>query len=424
TSGPIGAGESSRSTAHLSNVIDDRFSEIEQFHGTDGIRLAAESHSAAIDRIEAIAEAEGIDCDFRRVDGYLVLADGSPESLLDDELSAARRAGLEAAERVGRPPAPGFGARPALRFPRQGRVHALHYLLGLARAFEQQGGRIASNARVAHVDKGKPAVVHLADGGRLSADFVACCTNAPIVDHFAIHTKQAPYRTYVLGCRVPKGAVPDALYWDTLDPYHYVRLQEATDHDVLIVGGEDHKTGHASDMERRYRDLEDWTRRHFPECGQVPYRWSGQVLEPFDGLAFIGRDPGNDPNILIATGDSGMGITHGTIAGMLLADLIGGRDNPWAHIYDPSRKQIATAGTWIRENLDVARQMSDHLQPSEVASAEAIEPGGGAVMRDGLVRVAVHRDHQGTLHRFSAVCPHLKCVVHWTPGEKTWDCPC
>jgi Rieske Fe-S protein len=177
-------------------------------------------------------------------------------------------------------------------------------------------------------------------------------------------------------------------------------------------------------MEERYRRLEAWARRHFPECGDVRYRWSGQVFEPFDGLAFIGRDPGNDDNVLIATGDSGMGMTHGTIAGMLLTDLAMGRENGWAELYDPARKQTGRVGVWLRENLNVARQMADHLRPSEVADEADIAPGSGAVMRQGMDRLAVHRDEESRLHRLSAVCTHLKCIVHWNPGEKTWDCPC
>jgi glycine/D-amino acid oxidase-like deaminating enzyme/nitrite reductase/ring-hydroxylating ferredoxin subunit len=422
--GPIGSGETGRTTAHLSNAIDDRFTEIERVYGQQGSRQAAESHGAAIDRIEAIVRDENIDCDFKRLDGYLILAEGCPAYLIDDELQAAHRAGLGEVVRVEQSPAPGFAGQPALRFPRQGRFHALKYLLGLAQAFERQGGRIATGVHVSTVDAGQPATVHLGDGRKIAADIVVCCTNSPVIDQYAIHTKQAPYRTYAVGLKVSKGAVADALYWDTLDIYHYVRVQEEGDHDVLIVGGEDHKTGEATDMDQRYRRLEDWTRQHFPQCGETLYRWSGQVMEPFDGLAFIGRDPGNSPNILVATGDSGMGMTHGTIAGILLTDLIQGRNNEWAGLYDPTRKQTSTLGAWLRENLDVAKQMTDYIKPGDVAVTQEIPAGHGAVIREGLSRVAVYRDDQGMVHRMSAVCPHLKCVVHWNPGEKSWDCPC
>jgi Rieske Fe-S protein len=157
---------------------------------------------------------------------------------------------------------------------------------------------------------------------------------------------------------------------------------------------------------------------------EVKFRWSGQVMESIDGLAFIGRNPMDASNIFVATGDSGMGMTHGTIAGILLTDLLLGRDNPWATLYNPSRKTLRAAGQFAKENLNVARQFGDWLTGSEVSSTDEIARGGGAVVRRGLSKVAVHRDEQGACHECSAVCPHLGCIVGWNEVEKTWDCPC
>ncbi|MBP2293188.1 FAD-dependent oxidoreductase [Azospirillum rugosum] len=422
--GAPGDGETGRTTAHLSNAIDDRYTETIRLHSESGARMAADSHSAAIDAIERLVREENIDCDFARLDGYLMLAPGQSPSTIDKELDAARRAGLEDVERMDHPPIHHSG--PCLRFPRQGRFHALKYLAGLTRAFLARGGRLATHAHVSAVgQEGERAHVHVGpDHTTIEADAVVVATNSPISDRFAIHTKQAAYRTYAIAARVPKGAVPDGLYWDTLDSYHYVRLQPEGDHDLLIVGGEDHKTGEARDMDSRWAALETWTREHFPEAGAVEYRWSGQVMEPFDGLAFIGRDPAYGGRIFVATGDSGMGMTHGTIAGMVLCELIHGSGSPWAALYDPGRKMTSKLGTYLRENIDVGRQYLDYVRRSEVESEQSIAPGEGAVLKSGGKPIAVYRDESGALHRRSAVCPHLKCVVHWNPGEKSWDCPC
>jgi Rieske Fe-S protein len=240
----------------------------------------------------------------------------------------------------------------------------------------------------------------------------------------AMHTKQAAYRTYVMAVRIPANAVPPALYWDTLNPYHYVRLTRGADgQPLLIVGGEDHKTGQADDTERRFGALLEWTRRHFPMAGDIVYRWSGQVLEPNDYMGFIGRNPGSE-NVYIATGDSGQGMTHGTIAGMLIPDLILGIENRWAKLYDPSRITLRSAVPFVRENVNVAAQYADWVTPGEVSSPDEIKPGTGAVMRDGAKKFAVYRDDDGVLHIRSAMCTHLYCVVDWNSLEKTWDCPC
>jgi Rieske Fe-S protein len=239
--------------------------------------------------------------------------------------------------------------------------------------------------------------------------------------------------TYVVGARVPKGSVTDALYWDTLKAYHYVRLQAIAkdddpigheEHDLLIIGGEDHKSGQAHDTEDRHARLESWARARFPMMEDIEFTWGGQCMETIDGLAFIGRNPLDAENVFIATGDSGMGITHGTIAGILLTDLILGRRNSWATLYDPSRKTLRAAGNYAKEAINMAGQYLDWLTPGEVKSIREVEPGCGAVLRRGLSKVAVYRDEEGRAHELSAVCPHLGCIVHWNHAESSWDCPC
>lgn len=434
--GPVASGETARTTAHLSNAIDDRFYELERMHGQDGSRLAAESHGAAIDRIDQIVAAEHIDCDFERLDGYLFAPPASPTDELDRELEAAHRAGLTGVEKMSRAPIQDFDTGPALRFPRQGEFHPLKYIAGLARCIQRDGGRIFARAHATSIRGGRPARVQAQGGPTVTAGSVVVATNSPVNDMIAIHTKQAPYRTYATGLLVPAGSVPHALYWDTLDPYHYVRLQRVEPgasgqagqtpegFEVLIVGGEDHKTGQADDGDRRWYALELWARERFPQCRDVAFRWSGQVMETLDGLAFIGRNPGDDPNVYIATGDSGMGMTHGTIAGMLITDLIAGRANPWEKLYDPKRKPLRAAGDFARENLNVAWKYADWVKPGEVNSAEEIPPGKGALIRRGLKLIAAYRDESGRLHERNAMCTHLGCVVSWNSADSTWDCPC
>ena len=422
--GPLAGGETSRTTAHLTNALDDRYYELERLHGERGARLAAESHTAAIDLIEEIVTEEGIDCDFERLDGYLFVPPGESTEQLGWELRAAHRAGLTEVEYVERLPYDAYDFGAALRFPYQGQFHILKYIRGLAEAIKRRGGRIYTGAHADEIEGGAEAHVKTSDGFTVSAGAIVVATNTPVNDLVAIHTKQAPYCTYVIGARVPSGSVPRFLYWDTPDPYHYVRTQSVEGHDVLIVGGEDHKTGQAEDFDERFRRLEEWARERFPMIEGVELRWSGQVMEPVDGMAYIGRNPLDSDNVLIATGDSGNGMTHGTIAGRLLTDLIVGRPNEWATLYDPSRKSLRAAGEYAKENLNVAAQYTDLLTGGEVESAEEVRPGEGAVMRRGLTKVALYRDEQGTLYERSAICAHLGCVVNWNDKEKSWDCPC
>jgi glycine/D-amino acid oxidase-like deaminating enzyme/nitrite reductase/ring-hydroxylating ferredoxin subunit len=426
--GPVGGGMTGRTTAHLFNALDDRYFELERLHGENGARLAAESHTAAINAVEAIVKQEKIKCEFERLDGYLFVPPRESKTILDDELEAAHKAGLTDVEKVERVPWDSYDTGPALRFPRQAQFHPLKYLAGLANAIEQKGGRIHTHTHATEIEGGKQARIDTSSGGVVIAGAVVVATNTPVNDLIAIHTKQAPYQSYVIGARIPLGSVTRALYWDTLDSYHYIRIETkgAGDeaYDVLIVGGEDHKTGQEDDANKRFGALERWTRHRFPMVEGIEYRWSGEVIEPVDGLAFIGRNPTDKDNVFIATGDSGQGMTHGTIAGILLTDLIMGRKNPWESIYEPSRITLRSLPTFAKENLNVALQYSDLLVAGDVESADEIKPGSGAVISRGLRKVAVYKDALGEVHERSAVCTHMGCIVNWNTFENSWDCPC
>ena len=419
---PPGGGQTGRTTAHLSAALDEGFHNLEQLHGRRGARLAAESHAAAIDRIEAICDRESIACDFRRVDEFLFAPLGDDREALLQEFAAAARAGLEV-ELVDRAPLP-FETGASLRFPRQAQFHPLKYLAGLVRAIVRDGGQIYGATHADTITGGEMARVQTAHGPIVTATAVIVATNAPVNDLAVIHGKQSAYRTYVIAAPIPSGTVKEGLYSDTLDPYHYVRVQPCERFDMLVIGGEDHKTGQDDQPERRWEALRNWARPRFPMMGAVQYTWSGQVLEPVDGLAFIGKNPLDADNVYIATGDSGHGITGGTIAGILLTDLIQNRDNPWAALYAPTRRTLRSVTELVRENANVAMQYADWLKRGDVESADQIERGQGAVVRRGLNLIATYVDDAGVHHECSAACPHLGGRVRWNRAERTWDCPC
>ncbi len=429
-SAEVGSGETGRTTAHITAALDDRYFRIEAMHGEEGARLAAASHMAAINRAEMIVREERIDCDFAFVDGYLFAPEDTTPAdhrrNIQREIEAAERAGLSDLRIVERIPTDFWHSGLALQFPRQAQFHPLKFLAGLAKCIERDGGCIYCGSHVEAVEGGTPASVKLVNGPTVTTNAVLVCTNASISDYVVTHAKQAPYRTFVVAGRVPKGAVPFGLYWDDADPYHYVRLQVAENsaYDFLIVGGEDHKTGHKDDAEERFAALQQWTRTRFPMVESFDYCWSGQVLEPFDYLSFTGPTPAGDPNVFMHSGDSGNGITHGIMAGVLLTDLVMGRDNPWAPLYDPKRISLRAAPEFVKESIDVAAQFTDYVRPAEAEDAADIPVGEGRVLRRGGKRIAAYRAPDGVLHERSAVCTHLRCIVHWNSLEKSWDCPC
>jgi glycine/D-amino acid oxidase-like deaminating enzyme/nitrite reductase/ring-hydroxylating ferredoxin subunit len=422
--GELGRGMTARTSAHLAFQSDDLYQDVIAKRGKDIARLHYESQRAAVDRIEAIQRAERIACDFARVPGFLALAAGSDPSLLERELEACRDVGFREASLTRGDEIKRMKSLLALSCPDQGRFHPVKYVNGVLSVLRARGVHIHAHTPVTAIDEQSGRVVLKSTAGHtINAANAVVATNAPIEPRLAIHSKQAPYRTYVLAGRVPKASVTDALYWDTADPYHYVRIQPEEDHDLLIVGGEDHRSGEASDFDARFDRLEAWARLRFPELGAVEYHWSGQVMEPIDDTAFIGKAPGRE-HIYVVTGDSGEGLTHGALAGILIADLIAGRPNAWGDVYDPGRKTLSATGEYIAENIAPAKNMAEHLTPGELSSPDELEPGQGGILRSGLEKLAVSRDRDGRLHVRSATCTHAGCIVHWNAFEQCWDCPC
>jgi glycine/D-amino acid oxidase-like deaminating enzyme len=421
----IGAGETGRTTAHFFPP-DNRYFEIERAFGTSAAQLVADSYRQATDLAESIVQTEKIACQFERLDGYLFSLTGEGQAGLEKELAAALRAGV-AVNKVAQVPGLSFDTGPSLRFSNQAQFHPLRYLSGLTEAIVRNGGRIYTHTRALNVSGDDKSQSITTSGGQIRVNAVVMATNTPINNRVVMHTKQAGYRTYVIGLRVPKGAVPRVLLWDTGDPYYYVRLatpdKDAAD-EVLIVGGADHKVGQDEHPEHRYDEIEAWVRARFPMAGPVDFKWSGAVMEPADGVAYLGRNPMDNRNVYIITGDSGNGMTHCTAGAMLVTDLIMGRSNPWASLYDPSRKVTHGISEFIKEQANTLAQYRDWFSTSEVDSANEIAAGEGAILLEGKKKLAVYRDDEGELHAFSAACTHLKCVVSWNSAEKSWDCPC
>ena len=424
--GRICGGMTARTTAHLVTEIDDFYSELIRAHGEDESRLYHESQVAAVNRVEAVCADENIDADFARVDGFLIPAAPDHNRDLEDEFEACRRLGINVhwAEQA---PVPLPEGSRALRFPDQGRFHPLKYCAGLIRAIEARGGRFHANtAYVGHREDQDGVTIECENGAKIRAGAALFATNSPVNDRVTIHTKQVPMRTYAVAGRVPKGSAPDALVWDSLEAYHYCRIQPLDEaSDLLIVGGEDHQSGTANDMADRFEPIEQWIQRHYPSFTTADYRWSGQVLEPVDFLPFSGLNPGNT-RTYIHSGDSGMGMTNGVAGALNFIALLKGEKARFAELFDPSRKPAS--GIAIKEFAagqgEVVANLAEYLTPGEVDSADDIRPGEGAVLRRGLKKVAAYRDESGKLIEHSAVCTHVGCIVHWNGLEKCWDCPC
>lgn len=417
----IGDGVTGRSSAHLTVALDQPLSSITNKFSETGARLAVESSRAAIDRIESLAAELAIDCQFQRVPAFCWTESPSQVSFLEDQGRRYRLAGADV-HLLEALPFPAFSVS-ALRFERQAVFQPLRYLEGLAHAVAGDGSHVFERTRVTRWDGGSPCRLRAASGATVTAQDIVLATHSPIGLLLSLHTRLEAFTSYVIVARV-SDPPPLGLYFDTADPYHYLRAVSPEEPNLLVIGGADTKTGQTSDTDACYRRLEEFARTRFA-VSAVERRWSAELFEPPDDLPYMGKLPGSE-HVWVSTGYSGTGLTYGTVGGMLLQDLILGHDNGWAELYRPSRvKPIASARKFVRENASVAYHwVADRVRPAPEDLGEDLLPGEGKLARVRGRKLALFRDSTGGLHAMSPKCTHAGCIVGWNAADKTWDCPC
>lgn len=418
----IGSGETGNTTSHLTEAVDGRYQTIIRDFGEEGARLVAASSREAISWIERTITAAGLDCGFERVPGYLYTERESDLEWIAAELDAARRAGCTVHwnDQIPLP----FRTCGGIVWTRQAQLHATAYLDGLLKEAVAQGVEVYEDTKVVGVHEDEPCRVETTRG-TVRARHVFVAANVPINNRVLLHTKISAYRSYAVAAEV----TPDfltGLFWDTDDPYHYTRTQRDGARTFLIVGGEDHRTGESIDTAACYEQLLAYARSRFGNV-ETTYHWSGQIIEPVDGLPFIGRNAAAQ-RIYVATGYSGNGMTFGTLAGLIVSDLVLHRPNRYADLYAATRiKPIASAYSYVTENIAFPLHLVTDRLTSLNASEQAVrslQPGEGGVFNADEGKIAVCRDRNGVVHACSAVCTHLGCDVTWNMAEQTWDCPC
>jgi glycine/D-amino acid oxidase-like deaminating enzyme/nitrite reductase/ring-hydroxylating ferredoxin subunit len=418
--GKIGAGTTGGTSGHLEALPDQGVRKLIRDHGETAARTVTQARLAAIDQIENWSRDLDIDCDFQRVAAcvFSETAEGAEE--LQRECEATRCLGLTATcgRTIGLP----FSVAGGFRVERQARFHSQRYLQALARHLQAQGCLIFEHTPAQPPKDGEPCVVET-EQAQVAASDVLVCTHSAYFGLSELDLRVAAYQSYVLAARV-NSDICDALFWDDQRPYHYFRPASSQDRRLLLIGGEDHKTGQGDDERDAWARLEAYARRRF-SIQSIEHRWSAELFEPADGLPYIGRVPFSR-HLYVATGFSGTGLTFGTVAGELLADLVMQRPSDLADILTPSRlKPLASAPRMIAENFDAAKHFFvDRFGGSSLHSVDDVPRGEGRLVRFGGRHNAVYRDHHGTVHALSPVCTHAGCHVQWNDAEKTWDCPC
>jgi glycine/D-amino acid oxidase-like deaminating enzyme/nitrite reductase/ring-hydroxylating ferredoxin subunit len=419
----VAEGVTAYTTAKVSSLHGIRYSAVESSFGAEGARAYGHANEGGLERIAALVDELGIDCDWRRKPAFTYAEDEDGRERVEKETGAALRAGLKASFTTETDlPWPVTGA---VRVENQAEFHPRRFLLAIAAAFADEGGRIFENTQATNVSDGEPARVETDSGQVVVARDVVVATHFPFLDRAGFFARMHPERSYGLGLYA-RGEAPQGMYLSTESPAHTVRSHPTERGELIIAGGESHKVGQSGeDTAERVARLEAWTRDRF-DVEEIVYRWSTQDNMPVDGVPYVGKLMPGSKSIWVATGFMKWGLTNGAAAAEILTDLIGGRDNPWASLFDSNRfKPGAAATEFVKENVNVGwRFMRDKVGGGDYASVDDVPPGQGGLVGRGPAKQAVYREEDGTLHVVSSTCTHLGCTVKWNTAERSWDCPC
>jgi glycine/D-amino acid oxidase-like deaminating enzyme/nitrite reductase/ring-hydroxylating ferredoxin subunit len=424
--GHCGGFDTANTTAHLTYVTDTPLRKLVDEFKSEAAWLVWEGGRTAIEQIYNIVRSERIACEFEWVTGYYYAgadkADEKERTRLQEEASVANDLGFTADYMESIP----LMKRPGVKFAQQAKFHPLKYLVALAKIINGKGSHIFENSAATEVLK-KPLAVKT-EKHRIRCSYVFLATHTPLMGKTGMmsaamfQTKLFLYTSYAIGAQIPKGIAQEASFWDTSEPYHYLRIDSQKDFDYAILGGGDHKTGQNDNPAVPYRMLERLMTEQFPKA-KIDAHWSGQVIETPDGLPYMGETA---PKQYVATGFAGNGMTFGTLGAMMAVDAFAQRKNPWAELFDVNRKSVVT-GAWhyLKENKDYPYYyLRDRLAAAQGKSLTALAKGHGKLLELEGEKVAAYRDDRGKVTLCSPVCTHLGCIVGWNGVEKTWDCPC
>jgi glycine/D-amino acid oxidase-like deaminating enzyme/nitrite reductase/ring-hydroxylating ferredoxin subunit len=414
-------GVTGNTTAKVTSLHNLLYRRLVEEHGEETARLYGAANQAAIERVARFVSERKIDCDFVRAEAFTYTEHAKDQDAVHEEVEIAKRLGLpaDATTETGLP----YPVKVAVRFRNQARFHPRKYLLALAASIHGDGSAIFEETTALDVDGGGPCEVKT-KSGRVTADHVIVATHQPFLLKGFYFARMTLKRSYALAMRI-EGNVPQGLYISTDANFRSMRPQTAAGGDVLILGGEPHQPGQGGDTAAMVRRLEFWAKEHF-RVRSIENRWATQDNVTPDRIPYVGRLVPGSKRVFVATGFCGWGMTNGTAAGMLLSDMVLGRENPWQALYDPTRGLVKSSlAGLVRDAAVGVEDLLGGFGPHvSVKEAESVKKGEGRVVDHGIDKVAVHRDDDGVLHAVSAVCTHLQCVVRWNGADRSWDCPC
>lgn len=415
-------GTTGHTTAKITSQHDLIYDKIKNQMSFEFAQEYAIANESSIQLIEKISNELIIDCDFQSESAHIYTNMDKYIEKINNEAETARSLGIKASV-IDKMPF-NIPIKAALRFDNQAQFHPRKYLLKLAEEIIKNGCSIYEQTRAVHMEKNNDSyIITTGQGKKVTSDIVVIASHYPFYNKHAMYfTRIYTERSYVLAIK-SKEKYPGGMYLSYEDPGRSLRSIKTDNGELIMVGGESHKTGQGEDTTKHYQALAEFADNIFT-VEDIPYRWSAQDCMTLDDIPYVGRYSSDTPNLYIATGFGKWGMTTSTASAMVLKDLIIKGESPWQDVYSPSRKTVlASTKNFVVENLNVAGQIIDG-KLSPLPNDSEVKIGEGKIIQMDGERAGAYRDDNGTLHLVNTACTHLGCELNWNSAEKTWDCPC
>ncbi|MDW0109720.1 FAD-dependent oxidoreductase [Sporosarcina aquimarina] len=415
-------GTTGHTTAKITAQHDLIYAEFIHSLGREKAELYYRANTEALDFMRETVETHGIECEFSTQDAYIYATTEKYAKKIEKEVEAYKTLGIDGGLVDSIPF--DIDIQNALVMKNQAQFHPTKYLVHLIQHITEKGGQIFEQTTAVNIDTGDHPAVLTKEDRRIRAKHVLICSHFPFYEGTGLYsTRMYANRSYALAVKT-KDKYPGGIYLGADKPARSLRSVTANDEELILIVGEDHKTGQSIDTMDHYKALETFGTEVF-DLEEIRYRWSAQDLVTLDNLPYIGELTSGQSNILIATGFRKWGMSNGTAAALLFRDMVLGKENPYEELYTPSRFNAhPSVKNFVVENANVVGQLLKGKLDSPTRTPESLVKGEGAVVTLDGHRKGAFKDEDGEVHIVDTTCTHIGCEVAWNNGERTWDCPC
>ena len=420
------SGTTGHTTAKVTIQHGLIYDKINSHFGEEKAKLYAESNTAGLQFVKDIVKEKNIDCDLIAQNSYIYTQSQDYVQKIQNEVKITQQLGIKATylEKVPLP----FDIKGAVCFENQAMFHPRKYLAALCNLLNEKEQCIYENTRALDIEpgtvEGKNLVVILNNELKVHCDYAVIASHFPFFDGYGMYfTRMYASRSYAMAIKTKK-PFEEGMFISAEQPTRSLRYTPVNGEKLLIVSGEHHNTGQDTNTTVHYENLRDFAEQNYG-INEVLYRWSTQDLTTLDDVPYIGHITTGKPNVFVATGYRKWGMTTGTMAGILIKDLIIKKHSPWEELYTPSRfKADPSLKNLIKEGAMVAREFVKGKLKAASQTMEGLEPDTAKVVDLDGNKVGIYKDVDGKLHTVDTTCTHMGCEVQWNGAERSWDCPC